>query len=189
VAGPASEFLHYPRPRHDGAAHGLAGRRLPAVELQSTRGGVVDLASLAGRLVLYVFPSATGTLELPAPDWAEIPGAIGCTAESCAFRDHLRSFAGAGARVMGLSAQTSEAQAAFAARKEINFPLLSDPGLALAGNLELPTFRAGELHLYRRLTMVADSGLIVKVFYPVFPPDTHPAEVLAWVEAHPQRRD
>ena len=85
---------------------------------------------------------------------------------------------------MGLSAQSTEAQKTFATRKEINFPLLSDVELVLAQELDLPTFTAGDLRLYKRLTLVAESGLIVKVFYPVFPPDTHPAEVLAWARQH-----
>jgi peroxiredoxin len=133
-----------------------------------------------------VYPSATGTADLPAPGWKDIPGAFGCTAESCAFRDRQESFEALGVTVMGVSAQTTEAQRTFAARKEITFPLLSDHDLMLARELGLPTFAAGDLRLYKRLTMVADSGRIVKVFYPVFPPDTHPAEVLAWVHEHLQ---
>ena len=131
-----------------------------------------------------MYPSATGTADLPARGWKEIPGAFGCTAESCAFRDRRKSFEDLGVTVMGLSAQTTEAQRAFAGRKEINFPLLSDPDLKLSRELGLPTFTAGDLHLYKRLTLVADSGRILKVFYPVFPPDTHPADVLEWVRAH-----
>jgi len=55
---------------------------------------------------------------------------------------------------------------------------------AASRELGLPTFTAGALRLYKRLTLVAESGRIVKVFYPVFPPDTHPAEVLAWAQHH-----
>ncbi len=150
----------------------------------STAGAGVDLAAAAPRLVLYVYPSATGTADLPAPGWKEIPGAFGCTAESCSFRDRLASFEALGVTVMGLSAQTTEAQKVFAGRKEINFPLLSDSDLNLSRELGLPTFTAGALRLYKRLTLVAESGRIVKVFYPVFPPDTHPAEVLAWAQHH-----
>ena len=180
----SSEFLAYPAPQDDGAARGLEGRGLPALELASTSGGTVNLAEAAPRLVLYVYPSATGTADLPAPGWKEIPGAFGCTAESCAFRDRKGSFEALGVTVMGLSAQTTDAQRAFAGRKEINFPLLSDTDLKLSTELGLPTFTAGHLRLYKRLTLVADSGRIAKVFYPVFPPDTHPAEVLEWVQEH-----
>ncbi len=150
----------------------------------STSGAAVNLATAAPRLVLYVYPSATGTADLPAPGWKEIPGAFGCTSESCAFRDRKASFEALGVTVIGLSAQSTEAQLVFAARKEITFPLLSDPELNLSRELGLPTFTAGDLRLYKRLTLVAESGGIVKVFYPVFPPDTHPAEVLAWAQNH-----
>ncbi len=180
----ATEFAALPRPEDDGAARGLEGRRLPDLELPSMHGSDVVLSRAAERLVLYVYPSATGTADLPAPGWKEIPGAFGCTAESCAFRDRQRSFEALGVVVMGLSAQTTEAQRAFAARKEITFPLLSDPELRLTKALGLPTFSAGEVRLYKRLTLVAESGVIVKVFYPVFPPDTHPADVLAWAQHH-----
>ncbi|TMG65423.1 MAG: peroxiredoxin [Chloroflexi bacterium] len=179
-----SDFSRFPAPIDDGGAAGLEGKRLPKVSLPSTSGSAVDLTSIVGTLVLYVYPHATGTPDLPAPGWADIPGAIGCTAESCAFRDREPSFQAAGASVMGLSAQTSEAQAQFAARKSITFPLLSDPDLDLSRDPGLPTFRAGGLHLYKRLTLVAESGTIVKVFYPVFPPDTHPADVLQWLQGH-----
>ena len=184
MTAPTSEYLQYPAPQDDGAARGLAGKRLPEIELPSTAGGTVDLARASPRFVLYVYPSATGTADLPARGWKEIPGAFGCTVESCAFRDRRKSFEDLGVTVMGLSAQTTEAQRAFAGRKEINFPLLSDPDLKLSRELGLPTFTAGDLHLYKRLTLVADSGRILKVFYPVFPPDTHPADVLEWVRAH-----
>ena len=180
----ASEFLDYPAPQDDGAARGLEGKSLPSIRLKSTTGATVDLAAAAPRLVLYVYPSATGTADLPAPGWKEIPGAFGCTAESCAFRDRQASFEALGVTVMGLSAQSADAQKAFAARKEITFPLLSDPDLRLSKELGLATFTAGDLRLYKRLTLVAESGRIVKVFYPVFPPDTHPAEVLAWAQHH-----
>lgn len=179
-----SEYARYPAPLDDRAADGLEGRELPDLELPSTTGSPVNLRTAARRLVLYVYPSATGLTELPTPDWAEIPGAIGCTAESCAFRDRRASFESLGATVMGLSAQSTDAQKQFAARKDINFPLLSDVQLRLAREPGLPTFTAGDLHLYRRLTLVAESGRIVKVFYPVFPPDTHPAEVLEWLRGH-----
>lgn len=183
-----SEFSRFPAPVDDGAAAGLVGKQLPGIDLPSTSGSSVDLAGVAGMLVLYVYPHATGTPDMPAPGWAEIPGAIGCTAESCAFRDREASFQTLGASVMGLSAQSTEAQAQFAARKDIKFQLLSDPDLKLSRDPGLPTFKAASLRLYKRLTLVAESGRIVKVFYPVFPPDTHPAEVLEWLRGRTRRR-
>jgi peroxiredoxin len=157
--------------------------------LPSSTGGEIALANAAPLLVLYAYPHATGTADVPAPGWAEIPGAIGCTAESCAFRDRQATFVDLGASVMGLSAQTAEEQRRFAARKRITFPLLADPSLRLAYELGLPTFEAGGLHLYKRLTLIAKAGRIAKVFYPVFPPDLHPAEVLEWLRTESQSPD
>lgn len=178
-----SQFANAPAPKDDGAARVIEGRRLPALRLASTLGTAVDLASVAAaRLVLYAYPHATGIPDrAPAPGWAEIPGAIGCTAESCAFRDREGDFRTLGATVMGLSAQNTEEQRQFAARKKIAFPLLSDPELRLASRIGLPTFEAGGMRLYKRLTLIAEAGRVVKVFYPVFPPDLHPAEVLSWL--------
>ena len=173
-----------PAPVDDGAADHLPGMEVPAVRLPSTLGGEVDLAQAAsapGRLVVYVYPR-TGTPGEPLPEgWDEIPGARGCTPQSCAFRDHVTEFATLGARLLGVSAQSPEDQAEFAAREAIPYPLISDEGLALARELRLPTFEAGGLTLYKRLTFVARERRIEHVFYPVFPPDRNAAEVLEWL--------
>jgi len=174
-----------PVPENDGAAGHLRGLRLPALTLPSTRGGMVELAAAAaqaGTLVLYVYPR-TGVPGQPSPDgWDAIPGARGCTPQSCAFRDHHAELRALGAAVLGLSAQPAVEQAAFAAREHIPFALLSDPGLRLAQALGLPTFAAGGMRLYKRITLIAGAdGTIGKVFYPVFPPDRSAAEVLGWL--------
>jgi peroxiredoxin len=169
-------------PVDDGAADGLEGRAIPPLALASTAGGTVDLArAAAGTLVLYVYPRTAVPGEPLPPGWDEIPGARGCTAENCAFRDHARKLAELGATVHGLSAQPLAEQAAFAERERMPYPLLNDAGLVLADELGLPTFEAGGRRLYRRLTLIARAGRIVKAFYPVFPPDAHPREVLAWL--------
>ncbi len=171
-----------PVPLDDGAADRLAGMDLPALTLPSTQGGDLELAELAGgRLVAYVYPR-TGVPGQPSPPgWDEIPGARGCTPQSCAFRDTLAEFAAFDAVVVGISAQGPAEQREFAAREHIPFPLLSDAGLALAGALRLPIFEVEGATLYKRLTFVAEAGRVVKVFYPVFPPDRNAAEVLAWL--------
>jgi peroxiredoxin len=171
-------------PEDDGAAEHLPGLPLPPLALPSTRGGTADLAELAqGRLVAYVYPR-TGVPEQPSPTgWDDIPGARGCTPQSCSYRDSLAEFERLGASVVGLSAQDAGEQREFAEREHIPFPLLSDPGLELAERLGLPTFEAGGMTLYRRLTLVAEAGTVVKAFYPVFPPDRDAAEVLAWLAA------
>jgi peroxiredoxin len=172
-----------PAPVDDGAADHLPGMPLPALALRSTQGGEVELAAAAAAdtLVLYVYPR-TGTPGEPSPDgWDAIPGARGCTPQSCAFRDHHAELRAAGADVLGLSAQPVEEQAAFAAREQLPFALLSDPELRLAAALRLPTFEAGGMRLYKRLTLVVRDGAIAKAFYPVFPPDRDAADVLAWL--------
>jgi peroxiredoxin len=177
-----------PAPIDDGAADHLPGLLVPAVRLPSTHGGELDLAEAAAgraRLVVYVYPR-TGTPGEPLPEgWDDIPGARGCTPQSCAFRDHVAEFAALGATLLGVSAQSPEDQAEFAAREAIPYPLLSDEGLALARELRLPTFEAGGLTLYKRLTFVAREGRIEHVVYPVFPPDRNAAEVLDWLAGAP----
>ena len=171
-----------PIPEDDGAADHLAGMGLPTLRLPSSLGGTIDLAAVdGGRLVAYVYPR-TGTPGEPSPvGWDDIPGARGCTPQSCAYRDSLTEFSSLSATVVGISAQSPDDQREFAEREHIPFPLLSDSGLKLAETLRLPTFEAGGMTLYKRLTLVAKAGKISKVFYPVFPPDRNAAEVLAWL--------
>jgi peroxiredoxin len=171
-----------PVPVDDGAADHLPGSEVPAVSLPSTLGGEIDLAEVAReRLVVYVYPR-TGTPGEPSPEgWDDIPGARGCTPQSCAFRDAREELAGRGAALIGISAQTPAEQAEFARREHIPYPLLSDHELRLAAAMRLPTFEAGGMRLYKRLTFIAEQGRIVKVFYPVFPPDRDAANVLAWL--------
>jgi peroxiredoxin len=175
-----------PVPQDDGGADHLPGLSLPSLLLPSSRGGEADLAELAaGRLVAYVYPRTGRPGEILPNGWDDIPGARGCTPQSCAYRDSLAEFARHGAGVVGISAQSAAEQAEFAAREQIPYPLLSDTGLRLAAALDLPTFAVDGLKLYRRLTFVAEAGRIVKAFYPVFPPDRSAAEVLAWLAARP----
>jgi peroxiredoxin len=173
-----------PVPVDDGAADHLPGSAVPDVALPSTNGGELSLADAARDLVVaYVYPR-TGTPGVPAPEgWDDIPGARGCTPQSCAFRDAQQELARHGASLIGISTQTPDEQAEFARRERIPYPLLGDPGLLLAQHMRLPTFEAGGLQLYKRLTFVAEQGRIAKVFYPVFPPDRNAGEVLAWLEA------
>ncbi len=171
-----------PVPEDDGAADHLPGLEVPTLRLPSTRGEPMELADLAeGLLVAYLYPR-TGVPGRPLPEgWDDIPGARGCTPQSCAFRDSLAELSSLGASVVGISAQEPAEQREFAEREHIPFPLLSDPDLQLAGALSLPTFVVEGMTLYRRLTLVAEAGRIVKAFYPVFPPDRNAAEVLAWL--------
>ena len=172
-----------PVPVDDGAADHLEGAELPALSLPATSGDALDLGEAArGTLVLYVYPR-TGRPGEPLPEgWNDIPGARGCTPQSCAFRDHFGELRTLGADVLGISAQPLPDQIEFAERVELPYPILSDPELALADALALPTFEVAGMRLYRRLTVVARAGRIVKAFYPVFPPDRNAADVVAWLQ-------
>ena len=172
-----------PAPQDDGAADHLPGTAMPALVLDSSQ-GPLDLAELtAERAVIYLYPH-TGVPGEPLPEgWDAFPGARGCTPESCGFRDHAAELAAFGARVAGLSAQSLADQIEFAERNRMPFPVVSDERLELARELRLPTFEVEGLTLYKRLALVAESGRIVKVFYPVFPPDRNAADVLAWLRA------
>jgi peroxiredoxin len=115
------------------------------------------------------------------PGWDETPGARGCTPESCAFRDAHGELEALGVRVAGLSAQTLADQLEFAERNAMPFPVIADPERKLGKVLNLPTFEIAGLTLYKRLTVVAENARIVKVFYPVFPPDANAGDVLRWL--------
>ncbi|HEY4277874.1 MAG TPA: peroxiredoxin [Conexibacter sp.] len=173
-----------PVPVDDGAADHLTGLELPELALPSTHGGTVDLRALAAEactLVVYVYPR-TGTPGEALPEgWNEIPGARGCTPQNLGFRDHRAQLTVLGAEVVGVSAQTTDEQQAFAAREHIPFPLLSDPELRLAAALRLPSFEAGGMTVYTRITLIARGTTIEKVFYPVFPPDRDAANVVAYL--------
>jgi peroxiredoxin len=170
-----------PVPEDDGAADHLDGMELPRVGLPSTQDGQVVLAELPGRSVLFCYPR-TGVpgQEMP-PGWDAIPGARGCTPEACGFRDRHELFADEGVRVLGLS--TPDYQRELAERIHLPFPVLSDERLELVGALRLPTFEAGGSTLVKRITLAIRDGRIEHVFYPVFPPDAHAAEVLEWLRA------
>jgi peroxiredoxin len=151
------------------------------VPLPSTSGEPVDLAALSGRTVVYCYP-LTGRPDRELPQgWNEIPGARGCSPQSCAFRDHHENLRALGARVFGLSTQDTAYQREAVERLNLPYELLSDEDLRFAEALSLPTFEAGGMVLLKRLTMIIDDGRIEKVFYPVFPPDRNAEEVLGWL--------
>ena len=175
-----------PVPEDDGACDHLPGRALPALALPSTAGGTVDLAALtAPRTVIYCYPR-TGAPDTPVPDgWDMIPGARGCTPQSCAFRDHHGELAALQAEVFGLSTQTTDYQREMAARLHLPFAVLSDADFAFTDAAGLPTFTFEDTRLIKRLTLIVRGGTIEHVFYPVFPPQESAARVIAWLQGHP----
>lgn len=177
-----------PRPEDDGAAAHLRGMRLPDVALRATDGSTVSLAKLKGRTVAYAYPRTGEPGQAPfVPDWDAIPGARGCTPQSCDFRDHFGALRALGVdHVYGLSTQTSEYQREAAERLHLPFPLLSDGHRAFALAARLPTFEVGGHVLLRRLSLVIDDGVVTHLFYPVFPPDESARQVIAWLEAQAQ---
>ncbi len=175
-----------PRPFDDDAASHLHGMNFPGFALPATNGANVDVAAMPGRVVIYIYPM-TGRPGVPLPaGWDNIPGARGCTPQSCSFRDHYSELQSLNTSVFGLSTQASDHQKEARDRLQLSFELLSDSGLRLKQVLDLPTFTVAGKELYKRLTLVVEKGRIQKVFYPVFPPDQSANEVLAWIRRNTQ---
>ncbi len=170
-----------PVPFDDGACDHLSGRAVPALQLESSQ-GTVDLAELGSSLaVLYIYPR-TGRPGRSVPaGWDAIPGARGCTPQSCAFRDHAAELSRLGAKVAGLSVQSLEEQVELARREHMPFPVIADPERQLGEALGLPTFEFGGATLYKRVTLILEADVVARVFYPVFPPDRNALAVLAWL--------
>jgi len=174
-----------PKPTDDGAAKHLMGMTIPPLSLRSTKGRTVDLRSLsAPRTVIYCYPM-TGVPGKPLPEgWDLIPGARGCTPQTCGFRDHYQDLKALKAEVLGLSTQTTEYQQEMANRLHLPFEVLSDFEFSLCDALRLPTFEVEGVRLLKRLTMIVRQNKIEHVFYPVFPPNESADQVLHWLEAH-----
>jgi peroxiredoxin len=173
-----------PAPQDDGGARHLTRLKLPSVPLAATEGSKVDLATLSGRTVVYIYPRTGVPGQAPPDGWDAIPGARGCTPQSCSFRNHFAELKRLGvAQLYGLSTQDTAYQSEAAKRLELPFPILSDAGLALARAIKLPTFTAAGMTLLKRMALVIDDGVIAKVFYPVFPPDKNAEEVIAWLRS------
>jgi peroxiredoxin len=171
-----------PAPADDGGCRHLPGMHVPSLWLQSTAGRSVNLAEMkAPTLVAYCYPM-TGTPGEPLPPgWDTIPGARGCTPETCNFRDHYQEMSRLGAEVLGVSTQTTKDQRAMVDRLHVPFEVLSDSDLALTRALNLPTFEIHEKVFIKRLTLILRRGRVAHVFYPVFPPNAHADEVLSWL--------
>ena len=175
-----------PVPVDDGSADHLRGAAIPDIALQATDGRLLSLAKLGRtRTVIYAYPRTGRPGVAPlVDDWDMIPGARGCTPETCGFRDHHSEMQAAGADVFGLSTQTFDYQRELVDRLHLPFPILSDADLELTRAWRLPTFEAAGQTLLKRITLVLRAGKVEHVWYPVFPPDRHADEVLAWLRTN-----
>ena len=180
----APDWSSLPAPEDDGAADHLRGLQLPSVPLAATSGEQVDLSALKGRTVVYAYPR-TGVPGTENPEgWDMIPGARGCSPQSCSFRDHFAELRALGvAHLYGLSTQDTAYQAEAVGRLHLPFPILSDENLIFTRALNLPVFETGGMTLLKRVTLVIDDGRISHVFYPVFPPDRSASDVMEWLAA------
>lgn len=175
-----------PVPEDDGAADHLAGSRLPDIALPSTSGGAVNIAEIgAPRAVIFAYPRTGRPNQLMPEGWDAIPGARGCTPQTCAFRDLHHAFSALGTQVYGLSTQETDDQREMVERLHVPFPVLSDARLQAASLLGLPTFEVEGMTLLKRLTLMIRNGLIEHVFYPVFPPNESADTALEWLRRNP----
>jgi peroxiredoxin len=182
------DWSKIPAPTDDGGAAHLKDTNIPPISLRATDDTAVDLSALKGRTVVFAYPRTgePGKVSL-VDDWDMIPGARGCTPQTCSFRDLFAELKAAGARhVFGLSTQSNEYQAEMAARLHLPFPVLSDEKLKLTEALQLPTMEVAGLTLIKRLALIVDDGNITHVFYPVFPPDRNAGDVLDWLKENPR---
>ena len=172
-----------PAPVEDGAASHLIGMKAASVSLPATDGSTIDLSTLDGRTVVYAYPR-TGKPGIENPEgWDRIPGARGCTPQTCSFRDHFAEIKSLNVDfIFGLSTQNTAYQREVVERLHLPFPILSDEKLLLASSMRLPVFETSGMKLLKRLTLVIKTGVIEHVFYPVFPPDRDATNVIAWLK-------
>jgi peroxiredoxin len=172
-----------PAPQDDGAARHLVGMKLPDLALAATDGAAVNLSKLTGRTVVYVYPRTGRPGQALPTGWDAIPGARGCTPQSCGFRDHFAELKALGvAALYGLSTQDTAYQREVAERLHLPFAMLSDADLKLTRAMRLPTFTVDDMMLLKRMAWVVDDGVVSRVFYPVFPPDRSAGEVIDWLK-------
>ena len=173
-----------PIPQDDGSTHHLKGMQLPNISLNATNGKTIHFGDIKSKLVIYCYPM-TGQPNVALPDgWDQIPGARGCTPQSCSFRDHYQELQTLGAEVVGLSVQTTEYQKEMADRLHLPFPVVSDVNYQFQKALNIPTFEAAGMILLKRVTLIANHGVIEAVHYPIFPSDSDPAWVIDYLKSH-----
>ncbi|KAF2128211.1 thioredoxin-like protein [Dothidotthia symphoricarpi CBS 119687] len=171
-----------PVPEDDGACSHLSGLKMPSVSLSATSGAHVDVSSFTGLTIVFCYPRTGAPGETITDDWNAIPGARGCTPQACSFRDEMAELRKLGVNnVFGLSSQDTPYQAEAKERLHLPYELLSDEKLEFAKALKLPTFEWKGKVLIKRLALAVKDGIVVKVWYPVFPPDSNAREVVKWL--------
>lgn len=170
-----------PAPLDDGACNHLLGLMLPSVNLVSTGGKTINLSQISGWLVIYCYPMTGKPGRVIPSGWIQIPGAAGCTPQSCSFRDRYSELKALNCQIFGISTQTTEDQQEASERLHLPFELLSDAAFQLAEALRLPMFEVENMRLLKRVTLIIKDAKIVKYFYPVFPPDKNIDDVLSWL--------
>ena len=183
------DWSSVPKPEDDGKSSHLCGMKVPPIAMKGTDGRCVDISSLPGVTVLFVYPM-TGRPDTPLPDgWDQIPGARGCTPQSCSFRDLYTEFQSLGVKnLFGMSTQSTQYQSEAVERLHLPFPMLSDSYLNFSKALSLPSMVVEKMTLLKRITFVIDEGVINKVFYPVFPPDRNAIEVINYLKQRDKNR-
>lgn len=172
-----------PAPHDDGEANHLLKMHIPGIVLPSTVKDSLDISKIDARYtILYFFP----TMKVPGSplpaDWSNIPGARGCTPQNIAFNEHGADFQRYDAVSIGVSTQSIDELIQLSALRSFSQPLVSDSDLEFQQKLGVPTFQIEENTFYKRLTLIIQESKIIKVFYPVFPPDTHVLKILEWLE-------
>jgi len=173
-----------PIPVDDGACDGLLNKNIPSVDLQSTKGVLIDPSTITGLLVIFCYPMTGRPGRLLPRGWIDTPGAAGCTPQNCSFRDRFIDLTNMDVTLFGLSAQTHTDQAEAVLRLKFPYTLLSDSDLKFTDSLNLPTFKIENLRLNKRVTLIVKDGIIKKYFYPVFPPDKNVEDVINWISTN-----
>jgi len=177
------DWSKIPAPKLDVSLEYLNNFIIPEIKLQSTSGDEIDLSKLIGLTIIYVYPM-TGQPNVALPQgWDEIPGARGCTPQSCSFRDNFSELKNLNIKnIFGLSSQTTKYQKEMSERLHLPYSILSDEKLIFTNALKLPTFKIDNMNLIKRITLILNNNKIIKYFYPVFPPDQNVNEVISWLK-------
>ena len=177
------DWSKIPEPKGDENLNHLNNYIIEPIKLKSTNDKLVELSDFKGLTIIYIYPM-TGQPDKPLPDnWDNIPGARGCTPQSCSFRDNFYELKKLNiSNIFGLSTQTSEYQREMVQRLKLPYEVLSDEKLEFAKQLNLPIFEVGEMKLIKRITLILKDNKIIKYFYPVFPPDKNVDDVIAYLK-------